>query len=71
MKKLVLDNINASSEKNIFEIPVRWQMRTILRVSADSLKTAIQRVNRQEYDLPDGNYVDDTFEIDYDRLENS
>ena len=41
----------------------------IIPVSASSLKEAFQLVNTLEYDLPEGEYVEDTYEIDYDRLE--
>ena len=53
----------------IYRIPVTWQMRAIIPVSASSLKEAFQLVNTLEYDLPEGEYVEDTYEIDYDRLE--
>ena len=68
MKKLVR-TIYASSEQPTFNIPVKWQMQTVMNVTADSLKEAVKYVNKHEYDLPSGEYVDDTFEIDYDRLE--
>ncbi|MFR9183170.1 MAG: hypothetical protein ACLVMF_05765 [Christensenellales bacterium] len=41
----------------------------MMNIEARSLKEAIQYVNRKEFELPDGEYVDDSFEIDYDRLE--
>ena len=57
-----------ANEEVIYRIPVTWQMRAIIPVSASSLK-AFQLVNTLEYDLPEGEYVEDTYEIDYDRLE--
>lgn len=56
-----------ANEEVIYRIPVTWQMRAIIPVSASSLKEAFQLVNTLEYDLPE--YVEDTYEIDYDRLE--
>jgi len=53
-----------------FRIPVKWEMQVIMDVYADSLKQAVQIINRKDYDLPNGEIVNDTFEIDYDRLEN-
>ena len=58
-----------ANEEVIYRIPVTWQMRAIIPVSASSLKEAFQLVNTLEYDLPEGEYVEDTYEIDYDRLE--
>ena len=58
-----------ANEEVIYRIPVTLQMRAIIPVSASSLKEAFQLVNTLEYDLPEGEYVEDTYEIDYDRLE--
>ena len=58
-----------ANEEFIYRIPVTWLMRAIIPVSASSLKEAFQLVNTLEYDLPEGEYVEDTYEIDYDRLE--
>ena len=65
MKRLVY----ASSDATVFHIPVKWEVRSEMEVRAKSLKAAVQYVNRKEFELPSGKYVDDTFEIDYDRLE--
>lgn len=71
MKKLLRPVFAATEnqEKPIFDIPVIWQMSTVMHVPATSLKAAVQIVNRQEFDLPDGKLVADSFEIDYDELE--
>lgn len=61
--------IQAATEYFTFKVPVKWKMRTIMKIPARSLKEAIQIVNSQEHDLPEGEYIDDSFEIDYDRLE--
>ena len=58
-----------ANEEVIYRIPVTWQMRAIIPVSASSLKEAFLRVNTLEYEVPEGVYVEDTYEIDYDRLE--
>jgi len=60
-----------TAKASTFTIPVRWEMTTVMQVEADSLKKAIQKVNQHGYELPDGSYVNDSFEIDYDRLENN
>jgi len=69
MKKLVRPIYAA--ETFTFEIPVTWKMRDVFTISANSLKEAVQIINRQEYELPPGQYVPDSFEIDYKRLDNA
>ena len=58
-----------ATKASTFTIPVRWQMTTVMQVEADSLKDAVQKVNQHGYELPDGAYVNDSFEIDYKKLE--
>lgn len=58
-----------ANEEVIYKIPVTWRMRAVIPVSACSLKEAFQLINTLEYDLPEGEYVEDTYEIDYERLE--
>lgn len=69
MKRL-LRPITAASDSFEFRIPVTWQVKAVLKVTSRSLQEAIQYVNSHEYELPEGEYVNDSFEIDYDRLEN-
>jgi poly-beta-hydroxyalkanoate depolymerase len=69
--KMLLRPINASSGNQDFGIPIKWEMQAVLNVTAKNLKQAVQTVNRHEYELPEGEYVADSFEIDYDRLENA
>ena len=52
-----------------FQIPVIWKMRAVMTVNARSLKEAVKIVNSHEYQLPEGEYVEDSYGIDYDRLE--
>ena len=67
--KRIFRPIYADTEIYAFKIPVKWEERTVMNIEARSLKEAIQYVNRKEFEMPDGEYVDDSFEIDYDRLE--
>lgn len=72
MKRLIKPNAQVTASSNgtvIFEIPVKWEMRTVMKVPALSLQQAVRVVNAQEYDLPEGSYVDGSYEIDFDRLE--
>ena len=66
MKKVIKSSNEVPTE---YGIPVRWQMQTILNVNAMSLEKAIKIVNTCEYDLPEGEYVEGSYEIDYERLE--
>ena len=59
-----------AAEAAIYEIPVKWEMESVMSIRAISLEEAIQYVNRKEYQLPEGELVADSYEIDYDRLEN-
>jgi len=68
MKKL-RKNVFATKEVPFFEIPVKWEMQDVLTIQANNLKEAFDFVNTLEYDLPIGEYVEGTYEIDYDRLE--
>lgn len=58
-----------ANEEDIYRIPVTWKMRATIPVPAGSLNEAFQYVTTLEYDLPEGEYVEDSCEIDYDRLE--
>ena len=70
MKRVISRSIYAASEEaGVYKIPVIWKMRSVMSVPARSLKEAVRIVNSHEYDLPDGEYVEDSYEIDYDRLE--
>ena len=67
--KRVIRPIFATSDSFTFQSPVIWKVRTVLSVPAHSMREAIQIVNSHEYELPEGEYVKDSFKIDYDRLE--
>ena len=69
MKRL-LKPVTASSEVSTYDIPVKWEMRVVLQIQAYNLKDAIQRANKKEFSLTEGEYVDDSYEIDFDRMEN-
>ena len=69
MKRLIRPVLAADEMCMTFQIPVIWKMRTVMNIEARSLKEAVKIVNSHEYELPDGEYVEDSYEIDYDRLE--
>lgn len=49
-----------------YEIPVTWMMRGSLNIEADSLAEAIKKAHDEP--LPNGEYIDGSFEIDNDYL---
>ena len=50
-----------------FKIPVIWQVAGVMEIEADSLDAAIAQTERNT--LPDnGEYIDDSFEIDYEGI---
>ncbi len=69
--KILRQIINAAANVPYitFSIPVKWKMQAMMDVTARSLKEAVDILNRQEYELPPGELVPDSYEIDFDRLE--
>lgn len=52
-----------------FKIPVVWQMVGKIEIEADTLEDAVQKVHDSTVPLPDGDYLEDSFEVamdDYD-----
>lgn len=49
-----------------YKIPVVWQMYGYVEVEAESLDEAIQKA--QDAPLPDGSYVEGSFEVDGDGI---
>ena len=56
-------------KKKVYRIPVGWQMYGWLTVEANSLKKAIEIAENDETPLPDGHYVEASFEIDNQLIE--
>ena len=50
-----------------FLIPVTWMEAGLEEVEADSLEEAVQKA--REASLPDGEYVDGSFEVNYDCID--
>jgi len=46
-----------------FKIPVQWIMFDDIEIKANSLQEAIDIVNLQYPELPEGQYCDDSFEV--------
>jgi ATP sulfurylase len=58
--------MNRKKERKTFYIPIVWQMGETLTIEADSIEEAISLAKVE--DLPDGIYIDDSFQIDWDEI---
>lgn len=54
-----------------YRIPVSWQMYGHVEVTADNLEDAIAKVKLEsdETPLPEGSYVETSFEVDHDAID--
>ncbi len=52
----------------IYKIPCTWMCCGAMNIQAESLEDAIQ-LTRERGELPQGSYIDDSFEIDQEGLE--
>ena len=52
-----------------YTIPCSWQMYGYLKVQADSLEDAIEIAESDSTNLPDGSYIEASFELDFDVIE--
>lgn len=50
-----------------YKIPVIWTNWGIMEIEATNLKEA-KRIAKEEAELPDGNYIDESFEIDEENI---
>lgn len=57
-----------TATRKLYSIPVTWRMGADILVNAVSLEEAINLA--LEVDLPEGEYLSDSFEIDYDEITN-
>ena len=62
-----MKTMNAQSKMK-YTIPCSWQMYGYLKIQAESLEEAI-KLAENDYNLPDGSYVEASFEVDYEVLE--
>jgi hypothetical protein len=51
-----------------FIIPLTWEMYGKIRVDAETLEDAIEYVLGPECPLPEGGYVDESVQVDYDLM---
>jgi hypothetical protein len=62
-----MENIMALKE---YRIPCHWQVYGSLYIEAESWDEAIEKAEEDETPLPtDGDYVEASFEVDYDIIE--
>ncbi len=59
-------------QEKVLKIPVTWKMYGYVEVEGDSIEEALKNFRRDEdeYDLPDGEYVDGSFTLSDDNEEN-
>ena len=53
----------------LFKIPVFWQMYGYMDIEAETLEEATQEAYSCARPLPDGDYVDGSFDVDEDVVE--
>jgi len=52
-----------------YEVPCSWQVYAWANVEANSFDEAIEFVESDDFPLPEGSYVEGSFELDHDMLE--
>jgi hypothetical protein len=52
-----------------YRVPVSWMMCGSVYMEADSLDEAIEKVIEEDGPLPEGFYLDDSFQVDTDLAE--
>lgn len=52
-----------------FLIPLYWEMYGRVEVQSESLEDAIKYVMGPKCSLPEGSYVDDSLNVDYEMIE--
>jgi hypothetical protein len=52
-----------------YEVPCSWQVYAWANVEANSFDEAIEFVESDQFPLPEGSYVEGSFELDHDMLE--
>ena len=62
-----MDNIMAL--KKWYKVPVSWQMYGYMDIEAEGWDEALEIAEDDGTSLPDGDYVDGSFEVDHDVLE--
>ena len=66
-----------SGKKKVFRIPASWEMYGFAEIEASSEQEAIDIANtaffnhQPTFDMFDGHYVDESFQIDYNVLEDN
>ncbi len=58
-----------SVTRKTFRIPLVWQEYGHVSVEAETLDEAIEYALGPECPLPEGSYIDESVEVDYDALE--
>lgn len=51
-----------------FKIPVCWEMYGYIEVEADNLEDAMDKIKDDSTPLPEGAYVEGSFQVDWDAI---
>lgn len=54
------------TKERVFRIQVEWAMIGIAKVSAETLDEAIEKCQDPDFPLPDGDYLEDSFQVNED-----
>jgi hypothetical protein len=60
-----------SDTTKMYQIPCSWQVYAHANIEATSLEEAIKFAESDQFPLPEGSYVEASFEIDYEIIESS
>ena len=52
-----------------YEVPCSWQVYAWANVEANSFDEAIEFAESDQFPLPEGSYVEGSFELDHDMIE--
>ena len=58
-----------SDTTKTYQVPCSWQMYAHANIEATSLEEAIKLAESDQFPLPEGSYVEASFEIDYEICE--
>lgn len=58
-----------SEKTKTYRIPVTWQMYGHITVEAENLEEAIEKAEDTNTPLPEGSYVEGSYEVDRDAID--
>jgi len=52
--------------KKIYKVGVSWEMYGYLEIEADSYEEALEAAEADDVELPEGDYLEGSWQVDYD-----